>query len=266
MKTGIDHRQAAVAQWTSEPAGAVLANDHPRGSRAFFEEVTRQRYALYPWLLDEYLRQPYWRAKRVLEVGVGLGTDHLQLRRMGAELTGIDLTPASIAYTTRRFELEAGEPPRVCVADAEDLPFPAGSFDAVYSFGVLHHTPDLARAIEEVRRVLKPGGRALVGVYNRHSYFYAQRLLRHGLTGGWREKSLAQMRGGFEFGDGEPHVAVLGRRELLELSVGFSAVSLEARHLPTNRLPPRMRPRADRVLRPLERRVGWYWILDALSQ
>ena len=73
------------------------------------------------------------------------------------------------------------------------------------------------------------------------------------------------MRAGFEFGDGEPRVLVSGRRELVATFAGFSAVSVEARHLPTNRLSPRMRPSADRVLRPLERRIGWYWMVDALG-
>src|SRR4029434_1670655 len=92
----------------------------------------------------------------VLEVGVGLGADHQLFAHAGARLTGIDLTERAIEHVRRRFEA-FGLHSDLRVAHAEHLPFADSSFDLVYSWGVLHVTPDTAGAIREVWRVLRPG-------------------------------------------------------------------------------------------------------------
>jgi SAM-dependent methyltransferase len=254
-------KERAIEQWTAEPAGANLAA-HARGDDAtFYSEVERTRYHAYPWLLS-YLTPDRWSGKRVLEVGVGLGTDHLMLHRAGATVSGVDLTPASIEHSTRRLTMH-GLAPDLHLADAEHLPFADQSFDAAYSFGVLHHTPDMPSAIRELRRVLRDGGTAVVALYNRRSYFAAWRLARHVLRGEFRHFSLEQMKADFEYGDGQPLVILSTRRELEALFADFSSVSIEARHLPTNRVSPRARRRLDALLRPLERRIGWYWMIEA---
>jgi ubiquinone/menaquinone biosynthesis C-methylase UbiE len=83
----------------------------------------------------------------------------------------VDLTEASVDLARRRFELFE-LPGKFQVADAEALEFADESFDLVYSHGVLHHTPDAARAVREIHRVLRPGGRAVVMLYHRDSYNY----------------------------------------------------------------------------------------------
>ena len=106
--------------------------------------------------------------KRLLEIGCGLGTDLLQFARGGAVVTGVDLTPASVELVRKRFAMY-GLAVEARVADAERLPFSDNSFDVVYSFGVLHHTPNTRKAVEEVYRVLKPGGRIIIMLYHRRS-------------------------------------------------------------------------------------------------
>jgi SAM-dependent methyltransferase len=254
-------KQETIRQWTAEPAGATLGDPYERGSREFFDEVERTRYGLYPWLLAEYLQAGRWTGQHVLEIGVGLGTDHLQLARAGARLTGVDLTPASIDYTRRLLELH-GYQSELTVADAENLPFKDSTFDSIYSFGVLHHTPDMNRAIGEIRRVLRPEGFALIALYNRHSYFYIWRLARFLVRGEWRRSSIEQMRANVEYGDGNPLVIVSSRRELYRAFEPFARVKIEARHLPLHRLP-RGRRQLEVLLRPVGRRLGWYWIVEA---
>ena len=92
--------------------------------------------------------------KDVLEIGVGMGADHLQGAQAGPRsLTGIDLTSKAVGLTRARLAL-SGASSRLLVSDAENLPFPAESFDLVDSWGVLHHSPRTDHAIAEVRRVL----------------------------------------------------------------------------------------------------------------
>ena len=75
--------------------------------------------------------------------------------------TGVDLTQRGVDLTRERLALEGLEA-EVRVADAEALPFEDASFDIVYSWGVLHHSPNTQQAVNEVHRVLKPGGVARV--------------------------------------------------------------------------------------------------------
>jgi SAM-dependent methyltransferase len=155
--------------WQANPCGTKFA-DAPAGTRAFFERVEAHRYEK-EWHIPAAADFDGARGLRVLEIGCGLGTDGARFARAGAIYTGVDLTEAAVSLARRNFELQdlTGE---FRTADAENLDFPGESFDLVYSHGVLHHTPDTARAVREVYRVLKPGGRAVVMLYHRDSYNY----------------------------------------------------------------------------------------------
>jgi SAM-dependent methyltransferase len=155
--------------WQAHPCGTKFT-DAPEGSRLFFERVEAHRYAK-EWHIPAAADFAASRGARVLEIGCGLGTDGAQFARAGASYTGVDLTEAAVALARRNFELQnlAGE---FRTADAENLDFADDSFDLVYSHGVLHHTPDTERAVKEIHRVLRPGGRAVVMLYHRDSYNY----------------------------------------------------------------------------------------------
>lgn len=159
-------KQEVRAYWNSHPCGTQFT-ELEWGSKKFFDEVERFRYDTQPFM-RKLMEFDNFRGKDLLEIGCGLGTDLLQFARAGAVVTGVDLTPASIELVQRRFALE-GIPLTARVADAENLPFPDASFDVVYSFGVLHHTPNTQKSIDEVRRVLKPGGRIVIMLYHKDS-------------------------------------------------------------------------------------------------
>src|SRR5580765_4543064 len=140
-----EEKQRARDQWSNDPAGAVYGVQHEVGTREFFDEVERHRYQEYaPWM-PEVMGFDQFAGQRLLEVGCGMGTDLLQFARGGAQVTGVDLTPRSIQISRQHFAVydERGD---FALSDAEQLPFANESFDAVYSNGVLHHTPDTARA------------------------------------------------------------------------------------------------------------------------
>lgn len=178
-------KEAVRNYWEAAPCGSSLTNSEP-GSKAFFDEIETARYRLEPFIL-QFAEFEYWRDKRVLEIGVGVGTDFVRFARAGAALSGIDLTEASIELVRKRLALE-GLDADLRVADAEALPFADGSFDLVYSWGVLHHTPDTERALREARRVLRPGGEARVMLYSRRSWFALGNWARYALVRGrpWR--------------------------------------------------------------------------------
>jgi SAM-dependent methyltransferase len=157
------------------PDGSVEAVEI--GSRRFFE-LADERF--YSWNTALHTQAgtfgaifPYaaMRGRRVLEVGCGMGCMAMNWAARGAEITAVDLNPTAIAQTRRRFELFdlQGD---IRQADAEALPFPDGTFDYAYSWGVLHHTPGTARAVAEIGRVLKPGAQAGVMLYHRRSFLF----------------------------------------------------------------------------------------------
>lgn len=204
-----------------------------------------------------------YRDQEVLEIGVGLGTDHLQFGRAGARLTGVDLTPACIDLTRRRFELE-GLTSDLRVMDAERLEFPDNSFDAVYSFGVLHHIASTEAAFVEVRRVLRSGGVFIGGLYSRESIFFARVAAEWLLRGGPRKESWESRKARIEYStsDAQPHVRLLGSRELRRAlrEAGFAEVSLTRRHSALGSLTYDLPPVVERTL---GRVGGWYLVHEA---
>lgn len=146
----------------------------------------RKRYELEPYI-ETFAQFEKAAGLKVLEIGVGLGADHQRFAQAGARLTGVDLTERAVEHTQRRLKL-FGLNSDIRVADAESLPFPDASFDMVYSWGVLHCSPNTPRAIDEVWRVLRPGGRAKIMIYQKHSLVGYMLWLRHALLAGkpWR--------------------------------------------------------------------------------
>src|SRR4029079_10098356 len=155
--------------WQANPCGTKFA-DAPQGSKRFFELVEQHRYEK-EWHIPAAAGFSQTKDLRVLEIGCGLGTDGAQFAEAGADYTGVDLTEAAVELARRRFEL-FDLPGTFQTADAENLAFPDESFDLVYSHGVLHHTPEAGKAIQEIHRVLRPRGRAVVMLYHRGSYNY----------------------------------------------------------------------------------------------
>jgi ubiquinone/menaquinone biosynthesis C-methylase UbiE len=249
-------------QWDHDPAGALAVSNEMLGTREGFAQIERHRYREQPWMHSVFEYAEFG-GQDVLEVGVGLGTDHVQFARAGASLTGVDLTPRCIELTRRRFEQE-GLHSDLRVMDAEHLEFPDDRFDAVYSFGVLHHTPRPDFAFAEVRRVLKPGGRFIGGLYAKHSFFYAQVMLRRLLSGGSRREPVSERLARIEFStsDAQPLVRVFGADELQRMlrRAGFERICLRRRHLGLGRFARFCPPFVDDAL---GRAIGWYLVHDA---
>lgn len=268
-------KRAAVSLWTDHPCGSTYFGDVAL-TPEYFAQVEAHRYGEYaPWL-KPWVQFDRYRGKAVLEVGCGMGTDALQFARAGAVYHGVDLTPRSIEITRSRFAWEgfAGE---IQWADVEQLPFPDETFDLVFSNGVLHHVPDIQRAVDECRRVLRTGGTALVLLYHRRSLFYWAFLwLYHGtVRGQLRQYSLAQIAAlQVESGSNDPSlkVAAYTRAEVRRMFAGFSAVSIVIRHLRENDLPwlpgilrrlPFLRRPVGALLNMLAPIWGWYLCIRA---
>ncbi|MDY0093242.1 MAG: class I SAM-dependent methyltransferase [Candidatus Vecturithrix sp.] len=159
-----------VQEYWNEYINDIEVARHEIGSREFFDELEHYRYQKLAYL-PQVVSFPGYKGKKVLEIGCGVGLDSLQFARAGAELTAIDLTPNAITLAKRNLEVH-GFQATFLNMNAEALEFPDNHFDAVYSHGVLHHTPRPQQAIDEVLRVLKPGGEAVIMLYKKNSWMH----------------------------------------------------------------------------------------------
>ncbi len=285
-------KERVRAFWQANPCGTKFA-DAPPGSRRFFELVEQHRYEK-EWHIQQAADFDGARGLKVLEIGCGLGTDGAQFAAAGADYTGVDLTDAAIELAQKRFEL-FGLHGTFRTADAEQLDCDSASFDLVYSHGVLHHTPDAARAISEIHRVLRPGGRAIVMLYHRDSYNYRVNIsvlrragahllkwesgikLVHRLTGESLDSlrqhaaQLKENKNSYlkpeEFlsrntdGAGNPLARVYSRSEVRELFKDFSQVELRTYFLNKRWLPVVGRLLSQSMEARLAARWGWHlWI------
>jgi ubiquinone/menaquinone biosynthesis C-methylase UbiE len=163
--------------WDSHPLGLQYVTDPSIevGTPAFFDHIRPWMNPYkFPWIMERIERESHTlRGRHLLEIGCGLGYDSLEFMKRGVRVTAIDLTPTAVDLARRHFEIAGVEPVDVKVDNALGLSFPDASFDAVWSNGVLHATGDTPRAIREVRRVLRPGGRALIShFYRKPSWMY----------------------------------------------------------------------------------------------
>lgn len=178
QRTCVNQKTAAIEKyWNSHPLGIQYVSDPDveDGSPEFFEHIRPWMNPYkFPWIMDRIEAEAGRLAgRRLLEVGCGMGYDSLEFIRRGVRVTAVDLTEAAVAYAKRHFDIVEADAEEVRVGNALDLPFDDESFDAVWSNGVLHATGDTPKAIDEVWRVLKPGGRAIIShFYRRPSWMH----------------------------------------------------------------------------------------------
>lgn len=148
----------------------------PPGTLAFFDDLDDYRFDKLRYL-PRLVDFDGYGGRRLLEIGCGIGTDLVRFGRGGAQVTGVDLARQAIDLARRNLELHGVDADALEVADGEALPFDDHAFDIVYAHGVVQYTADPVRLIREAHRVLRPGGEAIVMVYNRRSWLSAMSAL-----------------------------------------------------------------------------------------
>jgi SAM-dependent methyltransferase len=184
----------------------------------------------YPYL-ERYVPLDFG-GKKVLEVGLGYGTLGQVIASRNADYYGADIAEGPVANMRRRLSWLGLPEDHALQASVLELPFEGETFDYVYSIGCLHHTGDLERSIREVHRVLVPGGRAVVMLYNRHSLrrfrLAAARTLR-----GRRAGSLDdELRGVYDANDSgaAPHTDFVSRAKVRKLFRDFARMRIDVQN------------------------------------
>lgn len=257
-------------QWNGSPCAAESVVGLAIGSKDYYAAIRRFRYEVYaPWL-EEQAGFARWRDRSILEIGVGLGSDHCRFAANGNRMTALDLSEAHLRHTGHHLQLEGLQTEPV-LGDAEHMPFPDASFDAVYSFGVLHHTPNTEAAVGEVHRVLRPGGTAMVSLYHRDSVAYwfhtmfVQGVLKAKLLRMGRRRMLSEIEYRNDQTSALPLVKVYSRAQVRRLFASFRAVEVSAHHIEASHIWSRLEslfPNRQRWERWFGW-AGWYLMIHA---
>jgi len=244
------------------------------GSREYFDEVEARKYFV-EYHIPEFAEFERWRGKKVLEIGCGIGTDTINFARAGAQVTTVDLSDKSMELARKRaavFGLE--DRIRFCPGNAEQLSgfVPPESYDLIYSFGVIHHTPHPEAVLEQLRQYARPGTTVKIMVYHRRSWKVAWILATEGKGQFWKLQEVVVAKNS-EAQTGCPVTYTYTRREgrrLLERH-GFRVTDVRVEHIFPYRIPDyvkyqyvkewyfRWMPKP--LFRALERRLGWHLCL-----
>jgi ubiquinone/menaquinone biosynthesis C-methylase UbiE len=227
-----DSRVEAAKQWNNTACGELEGD---KNKIEYFHSVERDRYAQQLWQ-QNYFQFATFRGKKILEIGVGQGTDLIQFARAGAVCSGVDITDNHLLLTRKNFALQ-GFKVELIKADATRLPFPDESFDVVYSFGVIHHIPEAGLVLDEIFRVLKPGGKVMLALYHKWSAFHVfKKIIFHGLGYGWLFKkgyagTLATIEHGADGVDIKPYVKLYSKAETKKLLKKFELEDISVHQL-----------------------------------
>lgn len=260
-------RFEAQKQWNARACGELEGD---KNTVEYFLQVEKDRYGQQAWALD-YFGYEKFAGKKVLEIGVGQGTDLMQFAKGGAECYGVDITDNHLALTQKNFELRNNKVD-LRKADATQLPFPDNYFDCVYSFGVMHHIPEIEKVVAEAYRVLKPGGVMMIALYYKWSAFHIfWKLLANGLRNGWLftkgyDGLLATIEMGADGVSVKPHVRLFSKYEVKKLMSGFSLVDVSIHQLEAGHFWPAFLAKSlEKWVSKLEHLLGWYVACKAVK-
>lgn len=263
LETGDQYKEQIQNQWNANPVGSEAARAVQPHTLEWFLEIERDRYGTYaPWM-PSVMEFSDHAGEAVLEIGGGVGTDLAQFAKHGARVTDLDLSHGHLQLAEENFRLR-GLTGTFVHHDAEILPFEDAAFDLVYSNGVLHHTPNTARAIDEVFRVLKPGGRVIAMLYAEDSLQYWRNLVwAYGIRDGQLSRaSMADILSRTverTSNESRPLTKVYTRTRVNRMFRKFTG-----RQILQRQLSPEIVPRPFRRLAPIiERVAGWNLIIKA---
>jgi len=249
-------KESVKQYWDNMPCGTG-GIAYPEGSLEYFEAIAEKRNRLEPFIV-EYAQFNRWAGKKILEVGCGVGSDLLRFAMAGAQVVGIDLSPKSVFLARSRLHTYncRGD---VFAADAEDLPFEDDEFELTYSWGVLHHTPNPERAIQEIYRVTKPGGEICIMLYHRHSLVALQLYLLFGVLAFRPFQGLGDIIANHHESPGTKAYTVAEARQMFS---AFKDLKIRVRLTPYD-----LRYKRDKYLstwvgKLIPQRLGWFMVIQ----
>jgi ubiquinone/menaquinone biosynthesis C-methylase UbiE len=259
--------------WNTRPCN-IRHSSEPIGTRAYFDQVRRRKYFV-EYHIPAFAEFDRWKNKKVLEIGCGIGTDTQSFAEAGAEVTAIDLSEKSLNLAQQRMAVYGIHHVQLFQANAEELSkvLFRRMYDLIYSFGVLHHTPNPKKAFREIINYMGPHSIFKLMLYNKYSWKVLWVLLKYGHGAFWKLDKLIAENSEAAFGC--PVTFVYSKKEIKKILIecGFKTVSIKIDHIFPYSIPEykkyvykkvwyfRWIPRF--LFRSLEKTFGWHLLIEA---
>ena len=271
-------RETTISQveefWDRRPCN-IRHSTSTVGTREYFDEVEARKYFVEPHI-PRFAEFSRWRAKKVLEVGCGIGTDTINFARHGASVTAIELSEKSLDIARARAQVYGlDDRIRFYAGNAEELAsfVPWEPYDLIYSFGVIHHTPHPDGAVAQWRHFLHPASEIKMMVYHRFSWKVFWTMLTYGKGQIWKLPELVARHSEAQTGCPVTYTFTQkSARDLLQ-RYGFRVKSNWVDHIFPYRIRDYVQYRYVRewyfrrmprpLFRLLERHIGWHLCLTA---
>lgn len=214
--------------WNRRPCN-IRHSVKPVNTREYFDEVEARRYFVEPHI-SQFAQFEHWQGKRVLEVGCGIGTDSINFARNGADLTVVDLSDQSLEICRKRFAIY-GLNARFYCGNVEELSafVPVESYDLVYSFGVVHHTPRPDRVLAEIKKYCSPQTEVRLMLYSKWSWKVLWIIMTYGKGAFWRADELVRTYS--EAQAGCPVTYYYSYHDVQNLMEGYRLTELRKAHI-----------------------------------
>lgn len=257
--------------WNRRPCN-IKHSTKPKNSLEYFEEVESRKYFVEPHikLFAEFEK---WKGKKVLEIGCGIGTEAINFARNGADLTIIELSDASLEITKKRFEAY-GLKANFVLGNAENIDILLNDgikFDLIWSFGVIHHSPNPDIILKKCKNFLKDDGELRIMVYSKISYklFYFMKE-----TGIWNMESIDELISMYsEAQTGCPITYSYTYEEARKLFSDYQIIEIKKDHIfPWNIekyidykyvKDEQFKNISDELFKDLESELGWHMLIKA---
>lgn len=243
--------------WDDRPCN-IRHSTKEVGTLDYFNEVTKKKFFVENHIL-KFTKFPEWKDKKVLEIGCGLATVGINFAFNEAKYTGVELSEESLALAQRRFEIFK-QPGTFYLGNAEELSsfVPVETYDLIYSFGVIHHSPQPEKIISEIKKYMNENSVLKIMLYAKNSW--KNYMIESGL-----DQPEAQY--------GCPIANTYTKEEVVELLDGFEVLSIDQDHIFPYQIEPYKRGEYIKqpwfeamppdVFRALEENLGWHLLITA---